>query len=317
MAETPVDGCPITKPEPTRFDKPVTFAEHVGPILRKHCADCHRPGTAAPFSLVTFEQVRDRSRAVASAVRDGRMPPWFADPRHGEFINRRGLTSAERELVLHWVDNGTPPGDLSRLPEPPKPAPGWQIDEPDLSSKTEDVRPPGRGRCRRINTRLAAPVHGGDLGTGRGDPARQPRVVHHANLALLSLERGFKLENFITGVVPGGDPLRLGNGVAYRIPKGSLLALQIHFVTTGKPEKCQVSVGLRFARGTVHRQLRHMLLVDTRYTIPPGAAAHPVAVTRELDRDAEGIGLFAHMHLRGKAMSFIAHLPDGRTRRCW
>jgi hypothetical protein len=38
-----------------------------------------------------------------------------------------------------------------------------------------------------------------------------------------------------------------------------------------------------------------------------------VTATRVLDRDAEGLGLFSHMHLRGKAMSFRAHLPDGKS----
>src|SRR5262249_41949608 len=118
---------------------------------------------------------------------------------------------------------------------------------------------------------------------------------------------------FITGTVPGGEAMRLDDGTAYRIPKGSFLALQIHFVTTGKPEKCRVAVGVRYARGTVKRQLRHLLLVDTRYAIPPGASAHPVTNTKTLDRDAEIVGLFAHMHLRGKAMTFRAHTPDSKT----
>src|SRR5262249_31578701 len=49
--ETTVDGCPITKPDRTKPDRPVTYAEQVGPILVKHCGDCHRPGAEAPFSL--------------------------------------------------------------------------------------------------------------------------------------------------------------------------------------------------------------------------------------------------------------------------
>ncbi len=140
-----------------------------------------------------------------------------------------------------------------------------------------------------------------------------PRAVHHANLAYVKIGESFKESNFITGVVPGGEPMTLDAGVAFRIPKGSLLALQIHYVTTGKPEKVTVSVGLKFAGGKVNQQLRHMLFVDTRYAIPPGAPAFPVRVERTLDHDAIGIGLFSHMHVRGKAMSFTAHTPDGKT----
>ena len=137
--------------------------------------------------------------------------------------------------------------------------------------------------------------------------------MHHANLAYFKLGESFKESNFITGVVPGGSPLDLDDGVALRIPKGSLLALQIHYVVTGKAEKVTLSVGLKFANGKVDKQLHHLLFVDTKYTIPPGTPAHPVKVTRTLDQDVIGIGLFAHMHVRGKAMTFTAHTPDGKS----
>src|SRR5262245_20477052 len=42
VSTTPVDGCLITRPAADRPDKPVTFADHVAPILAKHCQECHR-----------------------------------------------------------------------------------------------------------------------------------------------------------------------------------------------------------------------------------------------------------------------------------
>ncbi len=50
--ETPVDGCLITFPETeSKSQTELTFHKHIAPMLRKHCVECHRPGTAAPFSL--------------------------------------------------------------------------------------------------------------------------------------------------------------------------------------------------------------------------------------------------------------------------
>jgi hypothetical protein len=106
--------------------------------------------------------------------------------------------------------------------------------------------------------------------------------------------------------------VNLDDGTAVLIPKGAMLGLQIHFVTTGKPEKCTVSVALKFPRAAVNKRLRNIQLTDSRFAIPPGAAAHRVAAGRVLDADVIGVGLFAHMHLRGKDMTFTAHLPDGR-----
>jgi hypothetical protein len=63
----------------------------------------------------------------------------------------------------------------------------------------------------------------------------------------------------------------------------------------------------------VQKQLRHFQLTDHRFAIPPGAPAHKVSASRTLDRDIVGVGLFSHMHLRGKDMTFTARLPDDKT----
>ena len=42
--------------EPT--SAPPTFTKDVAPILQKHCQTCHRPGEAAPFSMLTYEDTR-------------------------------------------------------------------------------------------------------------------------------------------------------------------------------------------------------------------------------------------------------------------
>ena len=92
-----------------------------------------------------------------------------------------------------------------------------------------------------------------------------------------------------------------------------MLGLQIHFVTTGKPEKCKVTVGLRFPREVVQKQSAEHAALRHALRHPARAPAHKVAASRVLDHDAVGVGLFSHMHLRGKDMTFTAHPPDGKT----
>ena len=79
VATTPVDGCIITRMS-DKSDKPVTYADHVAPILANHCQVCHQPNTAAPFALQTYEQAKARGKTIAEVVAEGRMPPWFAPP---------------------------------------------------------------------------------------------------------------------------------------------------------------------------------------------------------------------------------------------
>jgi len=62
-----------------------TYTKDVAPILQKHCQSCHRPGEAAPFSMLTYEETRPWAGAVKVAVRSKTMPPWYADPQIGHF----------------------------------------------------------------------------------------------------------------------------------------------------------------------------------------------------------------------------------------
>jgi thiol-disulfide isomerase/thioredoxin len=314
VTTTAVDGCPITAPALPEPGTPVTFHEHVAPVLRKHCAGCHREGTAAPFTLWSYEQARARGRAISEVVRDGRMPPWFAPEQHGPFVNRRGLSAAERTVVLQWVRGGMPAGKEPARPEPaPAAAEEWEIGTPDLVLKTGEFELPAEGDVPYRYSVLTHLFTEDTWVQGVQVLPENRRAVHHSNLAYLKIGEGFKTDNFITGFVPGGQAMQLENGVAYRIPAGSLVGLQIHFVTTGKPEKCRLAVGFRYAREKIQKQLRHELLVSTRYAIPPSDPAYAVRVTRTLSDDAIGVGLFAHMHLRGKAMTFTAVPPEGKA----
>jgi hypothetical protein len=36
----------------------VTFSENIAPIVYDNCVTCHRPGEAAPFSLISYEDVK-------------------------------------------------------------------------------------------------------------------------------------------------------------------------------------------------------------------------------------------------------------------
>jgi hypothetical protein len=43
---------------PGNSPKNVTFSKDVAPIFYKSCAECHRPGEAAPFSVLSYKDLR-------------------------------------------------------------------------------------------------------------------------------------------------------------------------------------------------------------------------------------------------------------------
>jgi thiol-disulfide isomerase/thioredoxin len=319
VPRTTVDGCLITTPETTTSAEPVpTYHQDIAPIVQKRCASCHRPDTAAPFSLLSFSDVKAQAEMVAEVVIDQRMPPWFANPKHGTFQNDPSLTKTERESIVRWVKGGKPEG------MPPANSPGaavgpdvpvskWRIGEPDLIiSMIQEERIPSAGF---IPYRMGLLPHIFLSDTWieaieiRPD---NPAVVHHCNMAYVTT-KGVNHESFLTGYVPGGQPLDLGrfkNGTACFIPQFSSLGLQTHFTTTGKPERCRISVGLRFPRGPVKKRVQHVLLDPHHLQIPPENGAYPVHASRTLPCNASILGLFTHMHLRGKDVTFFANLPD-------
>ncbi len=122
----------VTAPSMAQTAPAVTFAEHVAPIVFSNCARCHRPGEAAPFSLLGYDDVRRRGRLIADVTGSRYMPPWHADSQLAEFRDDRRLTDDEIRTIASWVSSGMPRGDEARMPPAPRFTPGWQLGEPDL-----------------------------------------------------------------------------------------------------------------------------------------------------------------------------------------
>src|SRR3984893_8088066 len=111
---------------------PVTFTRDVAPILEKHCQGCHRPGEAAPFSLLTYEQARPWAKAMKEDVRLKKMPPWFADPHYGKFSNDQSMAGKDVDAIAAWADAGAPEGDRKDMPPSLTFLEGGSIPKPDL-----------------------------------------------------------------------------------------------------------------------------------------------------------------------------------------
>src|SRR6516162_8674983 len=95
---------------------PVTFSRDVAPIVFAKCSSCHHPGEAAPFSLLTYEDVRRHSRQIVDVTQKRFMPPWLPTDGHGDFAGSRRLTDQELQTFKQWVDAGSPLGEEAALP---------------------------------------------------------------------------------------------------------------------------------------------------------------------------------------------------------
>src|SRR4051812_41921229 len=76
---TPDGRAPTGKPGggvPSRAK--VNYAEHIAPILNAHCAECHRPGEVAPFSLIGYDNAKKWAAMLSKVTESRVMPPWKA-----------------------------------------------------------------------------------------------------------------------------------------------------------------------------------------------------------------------------------------------
>ena len=312
VATTPVDGCAIEKQTASAGGDKYSFAKDVAPILYNNCVECHRENGGAPFSLIEYKDASNYANMIAEVVKEERMPPWFAHREFGTWENARGLSDEDKAVVIGWAKGGKARGGMAALPAVPEfPKDTWQNGEPDiiLSAAKEESLP----ASGFLEYRYAALPHEfkEDVWVQGIEimPANKA-VVHHCNL----FYRDPKGEiGFLTGRVPGGNPIDLNHGQAMMIPKGVTLMVQIHYVTTGKEEKDRISVGFRYAKEKVTKRVYNGIAQNRGFEITPGDSSHAVEAEVTFDEDSTGTGLFSHMHYRGKDMTFTATYPDGKS----
>ena len=116
---------------------PITFSKDVAPILFTHCASCHRPGEAAPFSLLNYADAAKHGKLIAAVTTARIMPPWKAEPASYPYKDTRRLSDDQIKTLQDWVKQGMPPGDPAQTPALPHFTDGWQLGTPDLIVKMD------------------------------------------------------------------------------------------------------------------------------------------------------------------------------------
>ncbi|MDA0810108.1 MAG: redoxin family protein [Planctomycetota bacterium] len=250
VAETEPAGCIITRRNRLEGKGEITFAKHVSRILQKNCADCHHPGTAAPFSLLNYEDAANWAGMIRETVLERRMPPWSADPRYGRFENDLRMSDRDVDTLIAWIDGGMPMGDPKELPEPKKYADGWQLGKPDIVFKIPaEYTVPATGTVEYQY--FVTPTNFEEDVWVQASEARPGNwnAVHH--IIVFVRTKGEKRQQglpAIGGFAPGEEPMKLPLGVGFRIPAGAELVWQLHYTPTGKVEKDRSEVGIYLCR---------------------------------------------------------------------
>jgi hypothetical protein len=296
-----------------------TFSKDIAPIFAKNCMSCHRPGEIAPMSFMSYKEVRPWAKSIREKVVNREMPPWHADPAHGEWTNDRRLSQKDIDAIRAWVDGGAPEGDPKDLPQAPKFATGWQIGEPDVVFQMpEEFTVPAEGAVPymyfTVPTNFKEDRYIAAMEARAGDLS----VVHHIVIYVRDpREARPKRQDIGTGLLgalsPGMTPFIAQPGTAKLIKAGANLVFQMHYTPSGKATKDRSMVGLKFAKTPINKVITTTASWDARFTIPPQAENYEVKASWVADEDVTIWSLMPHMHLRGKDYLYRATYPDGRS----
>jgi hypothetical protein len=298
----------------------VTFTKDVAPILQKSCQSCHRPGSVAPMSLLTYEDARPWARSMKQKVTAREMPPWHIDRNIGitKFKDDPSLSENEIQTIAKWVDQGAVRGNLADMP-PAKQFSDldqWFIGKPDIVVTNEKAYTlPATGPDNIVDM-LVDPGFKEDMyvmaiESKPADP-QSFKVVHHFTTNLVDDPEedptGLFLNEYALG--KNGDIFPPNSGRL--IKAGTKINFNLHLNPRGEVTPVNVKLGLKlFPKGQVPKYVaftQHM--GDSQeLDIPAGQIARHDGYFR-LPRPALLSSFQPHMHNRGKAQCIEAIYPD-------
>jgi hypothetical protein len=304
----------------------VTFSKDIAPIFQAKCQTCHHPGTSAPMSLVTYDEVRPWVRSIRERVANRDMPPWHLDKTVGirQYKNDRSLRDDEIDAVLRWVDAGAPRGNPADMPPPLtfRSDAEWFIGEPDLKVTTNDFAMYANGPDWWIDQFAETTLTEDRWIKAMEIKPSNPKVVHHVVVYAMepdapegTPETGIQLHEYAVGKY--GDIF--GENTGRLLKKGTRLRFDMHYFAIGSEQHNKTTIAFSFyPKGVVPKyQVRSYAIrniPNDELEVPPNTVMRTDGYFR-LPRPARIDSFQPHMHMRGRGMTLEAIDPEtNRTR---
>jgi hypothetical protein len=332
-------------------DRTVTFSKDVAPIFQAKCQSCHEPGSIAPMSLMTYREARPWARSIRARVAARQMPPWHIDKSVGvqKFKNDMSLTDDQMDTIMAWVDQGALEGNPADMPtaKPPVTTLYWQAERdgygpPDLVVKSPEYKMPAVSQDQWWRPTADIP--------GLTEPRwvrmveirpsnLQGRKILHHSIAHLVLKDDPEAVN--KGIASGrrraaDDPQdfvdarpnlmewaigkgydRYPDGTGKLMLPGETISWDQHVHAVGEEITAGSELGVwLYPKGQEPKHRIYLVPFSglkngpQALDIPPNSIAHTEGFS-VLKENTIITNFQPHFHLRGKAMTVEAILPDG------
>jgi peroxiredoxin len=318
-------GCELSLPTaPAVSAQTVTYHQEISRLMQNNCQQCHHPGAAGPFPLLSYDDVKRKAGVIRRVTSTRVMPPWFADNSVGhEWANNRRLGDADLQMLLDWIDAKCPEGEAKDEPPPRKWEAGWNIGIPDaIVQIPKPVQVPAQGRLPYQFIKVATHFPEDKWVQAVELLPTNPALVHHSQVFVVTAEGkqlwepaptdGGRPISYFAAMVPGETALVFQEGCAKLLPKGCTLLFEIHYSPNGAAAEDQMRVGMIFAKSAPKFEVKSFDIRNGNLLIPPGEANYSQSAEYTFETRAKLLAFQPHMHLRGKAFSFELIFPDGK-----
>jgi len=305
-------GCKITMDSPPTG---ISYAHHIAPILKNRCVDCHTKGGAGPFAMSNYKKVKGWSDMMAEMILTKQMPPWHADPHHGNFSNASSLTDEEAKTLVHWIRSGSPRGEgPDPLADYQPELPEWTLGKPDKVVSLPLQKIPAEGILQYRYAYLDSPFDRDVwIGAAEINPGNL-KVLHHA-IATIENQSARKRRNisghWLTGYAPGTAPHTYPAGTGVLLKKNQRIKVEIHYTVSGRNTEDATRIGLHLLDSPPAKVFETAAISHHRWIIPAHDPEYAQSYVKKIEHDITLYSINPHMHFRGKRMSFTLRKPDG------
>ena len=300
-------------------DPDVTFAKDVLPILQRSCQSCHRTGSIAPMSLISYEEVRPWARSIKRYVESREMPPWYIDRRIGiqKFKDDPSLTDEEIATIAVWVDAGAPRGDPADAPPPREflAANAWRMGEPDLVVSLEEPHILAAEGPDEFPSYIVDPGLTEDryvMAVELKPDARSQQVLHHAVTTMTEFDEEIAKASFLNEYAAGKNGDIFDDDTGRLMKAGTKIRFGLHLHPYGEEIPVMVSLGLKlYPKGYVPKYTltsQHMG-DDDDLLIPAGERGVRTDGYTLLTQPTVITAFQPHLHTRGQAQCIEIIIP--------
>lgn len=296
----------------------VTFNQDIAPTIFRKCAPCHYPGGPAPFSLITYEDVKKRYELVREVALVPTMPPTDALSDLGRIVEEPPLTDDEGMLLQEWGRRGLKEGDPKLLPPTPAFTAGWRMGEPDMVVRPKDQGSiPAEGPLFRRQVVIDIPPGENRRLAGFDVRPMSPglRYLRLAMIGPTDNKGPFEPTGADTGRLIGSWALghfawKLPAGSAVEINPGRKLLAEVQYQPLGKKEDGGFEVALYFAKVNQPRRVQWHTLGTKDFEIK---MRQWVELRSEwtLDKDIDLVAIYPEIRLYARQVRILAEPPGG------